>query len=79
MAVTKFWLDGLTGHRMDLTAVNAEIGQFAVGQTAQFGNGVAILTPVAEVTYDVHFLVLSVCLMFLVNPVPRFGPGDGSP
>ena len=57
MAATEFLtLDGLAGHRVNFTAVDAEVGEFAVRQAAQLGDGVTITAPVAVVAYDVHCL-----------------------
>jgi len=49
-------LDGPAGHRVNFTAVHAEIGEFAVRQAAQLSDGVTIAAPVAVVAYDIHFL-----------------------
>lgn len=51
--------DGLAGDGADVLARNAEVGEFAVGHAAEFGNGLAILDPVVVSASDVHFRFLS--------------------
>ena len=49
----------LAGDRTDVLAGDAEVGKFAVGHAAEFGNGLAILDPVVVSACEVHFRFLS--------------------
>ena len=51
--------DRLTGDRADVLASDAEVGEFAVGHAAEFGNGLAILDPVVVSACDIHFRFIS--------------------
>ena len=48
------WLDGLAGHRMNLSAIDAEVGKLAIGKARQFSDSITIAAPVTVVTNDIH-------------------------
>ena len=61
--------NGPTGDRADVLTGDAEVGEFAVGHAAEFGNGLAILDPVVVSACEVHFGSFR----------PGFGPDDLCP
>ena len=53
-----FLANGATSDVADVLASNAEVGKFAIGHAAEFGNGLAILDPVVVSARNVHRISL---------------------
>lgn len=68
-------LDGLAGHCMDLATANAEVGQLAVGEFAQFVHRRTVLAPVTIIADEVHFTSLT----FLPSGLSPKGPNLDCP
>ena len=57
--VFQYSANGLAGNVADILAGDAEVGEFAIGHAAEFGNGLAVLDPIVVSACDVHFISLS--------------------
>ena len=60
-------LDGLLRHERDVSTADAEVGQFAVCQAAQLGDGFTVAAPVAVVSDQVHRSLVSSLVHFVLH------------
>ena len=51
---TELVADGVACNATDVAAADAEIGQFAVGHAAEFGDCLTVAAPVVQRACDVH-------------------------